>query len=411
MSTPAASRGDALVQRARMLLELRRPADSEREARAALVQDPNDPGAHILLALALALQGDTDGALESVDRGAALIPGEWPGHWAAGVVLTEAGRHREALGAFQNALACDAEQPVVYELLARNHYMLGEWQAAAGAAGQGLRLAPEDADLAHVMALALLELGDRAAAREHASRAVALAPESVDVHRTYGIVALATGDGDAAAHAFREAMRLDPGWEPGPALLLQALKQRNPLHRMDRWLRSLCAHSRRRVAVMLAGCLFVPWFLVMLALTLATWVNLAGQAVTTLLLNRDPRARDLLERAEVNAARLSAGISGTGAVLLVLAAALQSAPTLLAGAAVLALITPVQETPRLDGLPRELFAGFAGALAVLQAVLIPVSYALPDAGWPGVSILLTLYASLASTWLANLLHPRRPARN
>ncbi len=88
--------------------------------------------------MALSAQGDTDRALEEANRAVAVRPGAWLPHWTAGAVLYEAGRHREALAAFQHALACDPDEPVIYEQLARSHYALGEWRFAAQAAGEGL---------------------------------------------------------------------------------------------------------------------------------------------------------------------------------------------------------------------------------------------------------------------------------
>ncbi|MEV4530731.1 tetratricopeptide repeat protein [Streptosporangium sp. NPDC049304] len=402
MTSQVDARVQALAERARMLVMLRRGPDAEREARAALAEDPQNPAAHLMLALALFLQKDLDEALVEANRGTGLIPDHWFGHWVAGLILNKTGREREALGAFQNALARGPDEPLIYELLARTHFNLREFPAAAGAAGHGLRLAPEDGGLAQIMGIALAELGDADGAREHASRAIRLAPESADAHRAYGLVMMTTGDHRAAAGAFRETLRLAPEYEEGRNLLLEALKQRNPLRRLDGWLASLRLLTRRRILLWLALCLLVPWFVYMVLITLATWVNWVGQAVTTLVLHRDLRDRQLFDTAEVWAARISAGLFCCGIVLLVSAAVARSPGTVMAGVAVLGLITPVQETARLSGVRRHVFGGITGTLAATQAALIPMSYF----GQSLVPVLLVFYACLASTWVANLLHPR-----
>jgi tetratricopeptide (TPR) repeat protein len=397
---------EALTERARMLMQLRRAPEAEREARAALAEDPQNPAGHIMLALARLLQEDMDGALMAANRGIGMIPDHWVGHWVAGLILAETGRQREALVALQNALALDPDEPTVYEWLARVHLNIGELPAAAGAAEYGLRLAPEDADLAEIMALTLAQLGDKTGAREHASRAVRLALETPAVHRAYGLVMLATGDHRAAAEAFRELLRLAPEHEDGPVLLLGALNQRNPLRRLDDFLDGLRLMPRRSVLRWFTVIWFPPCFVITILLTLATWLSWVGQVVTTLSIHRDPRDRRLLGTAEVRAAWIGAGLLGGGLVLLASAAAFQSPGTVMAGVAMLGLITPVQETVRLSGMRRTVFGACTGALTAAQAVMIPLSY---FGVLSLVPILLTFYASLASTWAGNLLDPRTKA--
>jgi Tfp pilus assembly protein PilF len=402
VTTPSTSRVKARVARAELLLQLRRPADAEREARAALAEDPDGAGGHIVLALALSAQGDTDRALEEANRAVAVRPGAWLPHWTAGAVLCEAGRHREALAAFQHALACGPGEPMIYEQLARSHYALGEWTFAAHAAWEGVRLAPEDADLAQILALALVEVNDDAGALHHAARAVRLAPEAASAHRVYGLIAQVQGDHRAAADAFREALRLAP--ESGSHLLLGALKQRNPLHRLDRALTRVRTLPRKRIALWMAMAVLAPWFVFMLLLTLVIWVNWVLQAVLSLWMRRDPSIRLLLPDAEVRAARISVAAFCVGGMLIT--AGLWAPVLILGGIAVLALITPVQETTLLDGRSRTVFAVAAGALGAFLATLIPLALAAPHLEWVPVATLLSCYAALGSTWPAMFLRAR-----
>ncbi|TDD26324.1 tetratricopeptide repeat protein [Actinomadura sp. KC06] len=396
------------VARAQLLLQLRRPGEAEREARAVLAREPEHAGAHMIVALALSAQGDAAEALDEADRAIALSPGAWFGHWVRGVVLSNADRTRRALRAFEDALACDAEQPVVYERLARAHYAVREYRLAVQAAETGLRLAPDDGELAKIMSLALVETGDPAGAREHAARAVRLAPESASAHRTHGAVALATGDPRTAAGSFREALRLAPETSDGGALLLRALKRRNRLRGLDVVLARVRNRSRREILLNIAAVLFPPWFVFMILLTWAFWLNWVIRAGVTLRLARDPGTRRLLDDAEVTAARVAAGFAGTGAVLLALSTALWTPALVLPGIAFLSLVMPVQEAALLDGRRRTAFVLLAGTLGAFVAVLTPLAYAAPHLDWVPVAALLTFYAAMASTWLAMII-AKRPA--
>ncbi|MFI0405926.1 tetratricopeptide repeat protein [Actinomadura sp. 3N508] len=395
-----------MVARAQLLLQLRRPGEAEREARAVLAREPEHAGAHMIVALALSAQRNAAGALEEADRAAELSPGAWMAHWVRGVVLSNAGRHDTALRAFNDALACDAEQPIIHERLARAHYAVREYELAARAAATGLRLAPDDGDLAKIMSLALVETGDPAGAREHAARAVRLAPESAHAHRTYGAVALATGDHRAAADAFREALRLAPESADAGRLLLRALKRRNPLRGLDTVLARVRYRPRRQILLNIAAALFVPWFVFMILLTWAFWLNWVAQAAVTLSLARDPRHRRLLDGAEIRAARVTAGLVGAGAALLAMSTALWTPTLILPGLAFLSLVMPVQEASLLDGPRRMAFVALAGTLGALVAVLTPLAVAAPHLGWVPVAALLTFYGAMASTWLAMIIAKR-----
>ncbi|QFG24925.1 tetratricopeptide repeat protein [Actinomadura sp. WMMB 499] len=390
------NRARAHTDRAEMLLDLRRPADAEREARAALSEDPEDARAHLQLSRALSRQGDVQGALDAVDRYVAMRPERWIGHWTAGVILYRADRDREALTAFLHAREHGPDEPDVYRMLAWTHYALGEAEPARAAAEHGLRLAPGDAGIAAVLALVLLRLRDEPGARAHAERALSLAPEDPSVHRWYGTVALATGRPRAAADAFRESLRADPGWSGGPAVVLLAERRRVPGSVLDRLLEPLREGPRRHVLLCLAGSAVAPCLLVNIVITLLTWLNLSIRAGTSLWLGRDPRVRPLMGAAERRAAAISAGLLFLGAALL--AGGLHAPSVALPGAAVLALVTPVQETARLDGRRRTAFAVLTIVLAAALAILTPV------APWMPVAVLC---AALGSAWLA-LLVTRRP---
>ncbi|MFV2214881.1 tetratricopeptide repeat protein [Actinomadura sp. LOL_016] len=398
MTTPAAA-----LERARMLLELRRPADAEREARAALAADPGHARAHLYLARALSHQGDADGALDAVNTYVAARPDDWVGHAEAGSILAASGRAREALAAYRHALEHRPDEPFLHNRLAWTHYDLGEWPPARAAAEYALTLSPDDAEPHAILGLVLAECGEHDRARRHAERALAADPEQSVVHRAHGMVLLETGRPRAAADAFREAVRLDPGWTDGRGFLMRAEMSRNPLYRLHRSLWRLRERPRSRIGWWLAACVFPPWFAVMALLTVLMWVNWANFTLTGLWIHRDPRRRDLMEPAALF--KIAGTALCAGAAMVVLGAVLRDARTIVLGLAVLALVTPLMEPTALDTARGALFLLVPMALFGWLALLIPLAYA-TSAGWTVPAALVTFYFGLASAWLSILLQRR-----
>ncbi|MEU9832637.1 tetratricopeptide repeat protein [Streptosporangium sp. NPDC048047] len=396
---PAASPEDgpaAAVERARTLLELGRAEAAERELRGALALDSGHVVAHCLLALALISRRAVDEAVAEAAEAVRLAPGHWYTHHTAGQVLYHADRSEEALRAARAALAIDHDQAQIWELLTRVHGDREEWPLMAQAARRGLALDPHGSRLAGLLAVALGELGDRAGALAAASDAVRLDPESPAGHLVYGRIHLAFGAARDAARAFREVLRLSPGADHARELLVVALKRRNPLYRaVSRLPGGLSARW------MLALPLIPPLIVVFVLVAVAHWTMWVAESLVTLGLARGSYTRLLFRRGEVRSAVLCSAVLLAGAALLGTGVALSQPVTGTAGAALLALVTPVQEAahtaaPR----ARKVLAGWAGLLALT----IAVSPALP-ALWPALQRpesvpLLAVWAGLGTIWVA-----------
>ncbi|MFG1751115.1 tetratricopeptide repeat protein [Streptosporangium sandarakinum] len=397
--SPAAFREDdpaVAVERARTLLGLGRTEAAERELRGVLARDPGHVVAHCLLALALISRRAVDEAVAEAGEAVRLAPDHWYPHHTAGQVLYYADRSEEALRAARAALAIDHGQAQVWELLTRVHADREEWALTAEAARRGLALDPHGSRLTGLLAVALGELGDRAGALAAASDAVRLDPESPSAHLVYGRVHLAFGGARDAARAFREVLRLSPGADQARELLVVALKRRNPLYR---------AVSRLPGTLggrwMLALPLIPPLIAVFVLIAVAHWTMWVAESLVTLGLARGSYTRLLFRRGEVRSAALCCAVLLAGAALLGAGVALSLPATGTAGAALLALVTPVQEAahtaaPR----ARKVLTGWAGLLASTAAV----SPALP-ALWPALQRpenvpLLAVWAGLGTIWVA-----------
>lgn len=391
------------LQRARTLLEMRRPADAERELRGVLAEEPQHALAHGLLGLALARQGRAEEAALEAGEAVRLAPDNGVTHYLAALVHQNTGRPREAAQAVMASLALSPEYAPAWEVLARVRSRLGDWPGMAEAARHGLALEPQNADLTSLLAVALTMLGQVPQARAVAGQALGLDPESVNAHWAYGRAALAGGDPRAAADAFREVLRLDPGFDVARDWLVTALKQRNPLHRMLERVRRRTGGGWRLFFLLPA---VPPVVAVLVVIALLHWAAWVTEAWTVLRLARARATRLLFEAAESRVALACCGLLAGGVLLLVTGVALGRDAVGTAGVAVMALVTPVQEAAHTGSATgRAVLYGWVAVLAVTVVVSVVVGAFAPA--------LLSAYAAVATIWLAagvrRVFRPRRTA--
>ena len=194
----AAIRGDRSrpafhADRAAVLNALGLAGDAESAARHAVALDPDNAGAHNNLAVALARQGRNEEAAAAARRAVALAPEDPGGHITLGNVHMRRGHAADAVRAY----------------------------------GAALERAPDHV-LAHTnLAAALREAGDLTGAESHARHALQRSPVA-ETHNVLGTILIAKGDGEGAAAAFRDALKLRPGFPEALVNLAAAL------YRLDR---------------------------------------------------------------------------------------------------------------------------------------------------------------------------------
>ncbi|MGI5267646.1 tetratricopeptide repeat protein [Nonomuraea sp. CA-218870] len=380
---------DAL-SRARLLLQLGRPADAERELRGILAEEPQHSGAHGLMGVALVQQGRTDEALEESREAVRLAPDHWVPHYLSGQVHQRAGLTEEALRATAACLALAPEHVPAWDLLARVHLTRKDWPQVAAAARRGLELEPQDADLAGLLSMALTMLGQDEQARAVAAQAVGNDPESTLAHWARGLAALSGGDPGTAAGAFREVLRLDPGVEGARDYLVHALKQRNPVLRLlSQWRQRFVGGWR----LLFLLPVLPPVIAVFAIIALLHWVAWLVESWTTLRLTRNRTTRLLFEGPAARVSLLCCALPVAGAVLLGLGIGLGLDGLGSAGTATMALVTPVQEAAH-TGSPigRRILYGWAVLLAAAALAAAVTGAFLPA--------LLATYAALATVWFA-----------
>jgi tetratricopeptide (TPR) repeat protein len=216
-------------QRAALLMSQDRHEAAARELRQAIVEEPDEPFHHGLLAIALSRLDRHQQALDAAAKTVELAPDLAYGHYVRAAIFLDRDRYHEAREALLKAIALDHDDVDCHGLLAKAEFGLHQWEQALEAANKGLRLDPLDDTCLHWRSLALARLGRRAEAEETLRTLTATDPCDPYTHETHGWFALERGDADAARQHFLESLRLKPTNEGARAGLASSLKAR---HRM-----------------------------------------------------------------------------------------------------------------------------------------------------------------------------------
>jgi tetratricopeptide (TPR) repeat protein len=401
------------VERAQLLLRQSRAEEAERELRQALAAAPNDPAAHGLLALSLAMRARHEEATQAAAQAVRLAP-DWPfPHYALAHVLQERGQLAQAERAIDEAIRLSPTRANMFATLASIRAQRQNWGGALEAAEHGLTLDPEEVDCANVRAMALVRLGRRDDAQATLDTALAHQPDNALTHANQGWALLHAGDHRAALVRFREALRLDPQLEWAREGLVKALKARNPLYglllRYFLWMSRLPSRTRWAILIgaVLAARLLGPLVLLYLLFMWLTWV---AEPMSNLLLRLSRYGRLALSEEERVASNWLGGCLGVAVGLAVLALPLRSVAVLAAAGAFAALAIPLSATFECDrGWPRTTMTLYTGALALLAVAGVAVSLATGE----GAALALVGTAALGAllgTWVGNILIVQRVRR-
>jgi predicted Zn-dependent protease len=175
----------------KLLRELERYGDSERELRLAAAQDESDTHTRVNLAETLIAVRKYGEAAQFVDAVLAKEPADPDALGAKGRLLAAEGRVKEALPYFEKAAATPDPEPFIE--LARAYLAAGDTSKARETATEALRRSPGHPWAMAVLGAALIKDGQRSAGLEHLNRAAAIGPRRPIVWQTLA-------DGFDAAH-------------------------------------------------------------------------------------------------------------------------------------------------------------------------------------------------------------------
>jgi tetratricopeptide (TPR) repeat protein len=221
----------AICKRARVLLDLGRPADALDEIRRALAINPNDPEALEITGLAFIRLKRHAEALEPLRGAIAGSPWNAHPHYLYAFALRELGRHAEAVNPLESALRLTPEEPVYLRAMAELYADLRNFDEAMAAAARAVEVAPDRAANHVTFGYVASAAGKKPLARAEYEKAVELDPSDAAAWNNLGCLELEAGRLLEARARFRESLRLDPRGERAQRNLLLVTPPRPELPR------------------------------------------------------------------------------------------------------------------------------------------------------------------------------------
>ena len=185
------------------------PARALRAIDRAIAIDPSSADAHRRRAKILADLGRTDEAERAFRRAVALAPDFWRTYNSLGFFYNDVGRPADAEAQLRLGLERSPANLSLLTNLGVSAWLRGDFEAAARASSEILRLDSLDELAAYNLSVNRLYLGDVSGAVRAARRAVRLQPDGIDMHHLLGkTLWWAPGGRDEARRAFARTVQL-----------------------------------------------------------------------------------------------------------------------------------------------------------------------------------------------------------
>ncbi len=192
--------------------------------RGVLAHFPDSAAANEMLAQALLNQNRTDEALECAQRAVRSEPSAET-HRNLGIALTQAGRIREAIGEFDQALRLKPDLADAHHNLALALAGSGRMPEAIAQWEQALRINPDYAEAHCNLGIVLQREGGIEDAIGHYERALRVNPEYTDAHYNLGVALVRADRTTEAIEQWEQALRLNPDYAEAHANLGVALEE------------------------------------------------------------------------------------------------------------------------------------------------------------------------------------------
>jgi tetratricopeptide (TPR) repeat protein len=220
----------------RSLQGMRQYALAIEQFRASLALEPDNGLAHAYLALALSSYGQGEAALSEIKIALELETHIPLIHFIYGVILFQAGKPKESIPFFEQALVLYPDHAQFYMGLASSYHALKLFEEAEKNARKALEIEPENASATFLIGGIRLEQERYIEAWPFLETALRLEPEDSATQCGVGLYHLKTGDIDRALRHCREALRLEANNKNAKDLLVEALAHKNWLYAtMWRW--------------------------------------------------------------------------------------------------------------------------------------------------------------------------------
>ncbi len=319
------------LERALVLMELRKYDQAEAELMSDLSREPNSAFIHAVLASCRSNLNKHKDAISCAKRAIALAPDMAYAHYVLAFSLSRFDQDLIALPAIEEALRLDPNDPDYWGLKANIYLktpfkgpLKRPWQDALDCANNGLQYNPRHEYCAYARARALNGLGRNKEAQATIREALRFHPEDALLHETQAWILLNGGSAQDAREHYREALRLDPSSNSAREGFVSALRAKHCVYRlllrlmqpdgtprflsiamMLLFLAALMGLGETRIAFLkaLAMKMFLPIFCLIL---LSVFLMLMGNPLFNLILKLDQSDRLTLSPDESTEANLLA---------------------------------------------------------------------------------------------------------
>ncbi|BDU14985.1 tetratricopeptide repeat protein [Lysobacter auxotrophicus] len=194
-------------------------------AREAVAAQPQDATSHRLLAAALRLGGDREGALSAIDQAIALAPEDSDLHLARAGLLLHERQLDEAQAALARSTGLDPNQFPAYIIQGHLALARGDLDEAARLSRTAARIAPDHPHVAALEGGVAMRKGEVDRALSVISSAAERAPNDPQLRHALGFAYLAKGHFAFAEQAFRTQLEQDPTSRPLRLLVADLLRR------------------------------------------------------------------------------------------------------------------------------------------------------------------------------------------
>lgn len=403
-----------------VLLDQGRYKDAIRLFKDELSRDPTNDQLYYYLAFA---QYHTDGlqkqALQTIDEALKFQTEEPAYYQLKGLILSDLKKYKPALEFIDEALRLDPQYDSAHAAKAYIYSAMDKWKEAEQSARDALSLNADNQFAGNVLANSLRMQNRLDESVQLTSDLLAKDPDDSMSHSNRGWVHLNRKEYEKAQIHFKEALRLNPNFEPARAGMLEAFKARSPLYRV--YLQYALFMGRQSQSMQIAiivgiyiACrtiwgglkgvmngpfAFAGYVLIIIVYGLMFWTWLAG-GIGNLLVLSDRFARHSLKKDE----KLDAIFVGANffvGILFVLAGILlEIIPLKIIGALMVLSTIPFSLTFTNRNMAGRIFYGGVGIFIVLVGILLAVtghSSQIPSALKVAAGIGIVLF--IAVSWL------------
>jgi len=222
----------AHLERAKVLLQHRRPDDAQKELMLALADDPGNAETLYLLAYCFNEKKNTEEALGFIKKAIALQPDRDIYYYMHARILIDDDKYDEGMEQLNQAITLNPYDADYFGLAAAILLNKKDYQAALDKANEGLQIDPENQTCLNTRSTALVKLNKKEEAFTTIAAALEKNPENAYTHANYGWGLLEKGDHKKALEHFRESLKLNPDYEYAQSGMVQALKAKYWVYRL-----------------------------------------------------------------------------------------------------------------------------------------------------------------------------------